>query len=314
MIYKPEKNAHPAVSKPVFDGAGRRQQTNRGEGMTDDEAPETQRNEHPHEDRCYTRGRLRDEFRMKPAPGAEPVRMYKNPYGGKYGVWRLADCIPMRDKRPQTEKQQLASARLGLQAKMKSERGRSAMLAHSWLSLDPLFLDTETTGLGNTAQALEIGLVNSQGETVYHTRLKPTVSIEPGAAAVHGISEAELADAPSWPDIATQLQHHIGLRPLVIFNADFDMRIMKQTAAAHNDPASWLDTLKVYCAMRLSAGYYGATNRYSTISLASAASQAGLNWSGPEHSAVADAVMTAGVVRNIAEYWQVLQRDLRDVS
>ncbi|EOG6096646.1 hypothetical protein ACLF3J_004586, partial [Salmonella enterica subsp. enterica serovar Enteritidis] len=24
---------------------------------------------------------------MKPAPGAEPVRMYKSPYGGKYGVW-----------------------------------------------------------------------------------------------------------------------------------------------------------------------------------------------------------------------------------
>ncbi|EPA8934257.1 hypothetical protein ACQ77W_004488, partial [Salmonella enterica subsp. enterica serovar Enteritidis] len=22
---------------------------------------------------------------MKPAPGAEPVRMYKSPYGGKYG-------------------------------------------------------------------------------------------------------------------------------------------------------------------------------------------------------------------------------------
>ncbi|EBX5888668.1 hypothetical protein DP761_22265 [Salmonella enterica subsp. enterica] len=68
-----------------------------------DEAPRA-------EDKCYTRGRLRDEFRMKPAPGAEPVKMYKNPYGGKYGVWRLADCIPMRDKRPQTEKQQLASA------------------------------------------------------------------------------------------------------------------------------------------------------------------------------------------------------------
>ncbi|HFW0075343.1 TPA: hypothetical protein ACIARG_004692, partial [Salmonella enterica subsp. enterica serovar Saintpaul] len=31
---------------------------------------------------------------MKPAPGAEPVRMYKSPYSGKYGVWRLADCIP----------------------------------------------------------------------------------------------------------------------------------------------------------------------------------------------------------------------------
>ncbi|WP_425303891.1 exonuclease domain-containing protein [Salmonella enterica] len=267
-----------------------------------DEAPRA-------EDKCYTRGRLRDEFRMKPAPGAEPVKMYKNPYGGKYGVWRLADCIPMRDKRPQTEKQQLASARLGLQAKMKSERGRSAMLAHTWLSQDPLFLDTETTGLGNTVQALEIGLVNSQGETVYHTRLKPTVSIEPGAAAVHGISEAELADAPSWPDIAVQLRQHIGSRPLVIFNMDFDMRILKQTAAAHSDQADWLNALKVYCAMRLSARYYGATNRYGTISLASAASQAGLSWNGQAHSALADAVMTAGVVCDVAEYWRQLQRE-----
>lgn len=280
--------------------------------MNDEEDSAGPQNTPSPEDRCYTRGRLRDEFRMKPAPGAEPVRMYKNPYGGKYGVWRLADCIPMRDKRPQTEKQQQASARLGLQAKMKSERGLSAMLAHTWLSRDPLFLDTETTGLGNTAQALEIGLVNARGETVYHTRLNPTVSIEPDAAAVHGISEAELADAPSWPDVAAQLQLHIGSRPLVIFNMDFDMRILKQTAAAHNDPARWLNALKVYCAMRLSARYYGATNRYGTISLGSAASQAGLSWNGQAHSALADAVMTAGVVRDIASYWSQLQREAQN--
>ena len=29
-------------------------------------------------DRCFTKGRLRDEFRMKPAPGAEPVKWYKS--------------------------------------------------------------------------------------------------------------------------------------------------------------------------------------------------------------------------------------------
>ncbi|HCM1848021.1 TPA: 3'-5' exonuclease [Salmonella enterica subsp. diarizonae serovar 16:z10:e,n,x,z15] len=249
---------------------------------------------------------------MKPAPGAEPVRMYKSPYGGKYGVWRLADCVPMREVKPLTEKQRQAGARLGLQARMKSERGRFAMLAHTWLAMDPVFLDTETTGLDDTAQALEIGLVNSRGETIFETRLKPTVSIDPAAAAVHGISEAELADAPSWPDIAPQLQYHTGRRPLVIFNADFDTRILAQTAAAHNDPAGWLDTLTVHCAMRLAAGYYGPTNRYGTISLASAASQAGLNWSGRAHSAVADAVMTARVVSEIAEYWHLLQREMND--
>jgi hypothetical protein len=44
-------------------------------------------------DRCFTKGRLRDEFRMKPAPGAEPVKWYKSAYGGKYAVYRIADCV-----------------------------------------------------------------------------------------------------------------------------------------------------------------------------------------------------------------------------
>lgn len=264
------------------------------------------------EEKCYTRGRLRDEFRMKPAPGAEPVRWYKNGYGGKYGVYRLADCVPMQVKRPQTEKQQQASARLGLQARMKSLRGRSARLAHLWLIQEPLFLDTETTGLDAGAQALEIGLVNALGEKIFETRLKPTVSIDPAAAVVHGISDDELLRAPAWPDIAPLLQHHIGWRPLVIFNADFDTRILKQTAAAHNDPASWLDSLTVYCAMRLAAGYYGPTNRYGTISLSGAVSQAGLSRAGEAHSAVTDAVMTARVVNNIAGYWHELQCEMND--
>ncbi|EOV0239502.1 exonuclease domain-containing protein [Salmonella enterica] len=243
---------------------------------------------------------------MKPAPGTEPVRWYKNGYGSKYGVYRIADCVPLREKLPRTEKQRQAGDRLGLQARMKSERGRAARLAHTWLSQDPVFLDTETTGLDAGAQVLEIGLVNARGDLIYETRLKPTVSIDPAAAAVHGISEAMLADAPAWPDIAQQLQHHIDQRPLVIFNADFDTRILKQTAAAYNDPASWLDSLTVYCAMRLAAGYHGPTNRYGTISLASAVSEAGLNWNGRAHSAVADAVMTARVVSDIAEYWHQL--------
>lgn len=38
------------------------------------------------EDRCFSKGRLRDESRMKPAPGAEPVKWYKNTYGGRFAV------------------------------------------------------------------------------------------------------------------------------------------------------------------------------------------------------------------------------------
>lgn len=64
--------------------------------------------------------------------------------------------------------------------------------------------------------------------------------------------------------------------------------------------------------MELAAGYYGATNRYGTISLACAASQAGLTWEGQAHSAIADALMAAGVVNAIAAYHlELLQEQAR---
>lgn len=186
------------------------------------------------------------------------------------------------------------------------------MLAHTWLSQEPLFLDTETTGLDAAAEVLEIGLVDALGRIVYETRLKPTVSISPEATTVHGIDDTALVDAPCWPDVAERLQSHIGQRPLVIFNAGFDMHILRQTAAAHNDAADWLGSLTTHCAMLLSAGYFGATNRYGTISLANAVSQAGLVWTGQAHSAVTDAVMTAQVVNAIAEYYSQLQCEMRE--
>lgn len=64
----------------------------------------------------------------------------------------------------------------------------------------------------------------------------------------------------------------------------------------------------MYCAMELAAGYFGATNRYGTISLASAASQAALT-EGEAHSAIADARMTAGVVNAIAAYHLALLQE-----
>ncbi|MGM8766085.1 hypothetical protein ACS6L6_21730 [Enterobacter asburiae] len=92
------------------------------------------------EDECYTKEQLRDVFRMKPAPGKAPARVRKNPYGGQYGVWRVADCVPMCEKHCQTEKQREASVQLGQQARLRGERGWLAMLVrkensaatHAW--------------------------------------------------------------------------------------------------------------------------------------------------------------------------------------
>ncbi|KNF81344.1 hypothetical protein WQ78_25725 [Escherichia coli] len=57
---------------------------------------------------------------MKPAPGAEPVKWFKNTYGGWFAVYRIADCVPMREKRPLMNKQQLAGQRLSVLSRLKN--------------------------------------------------------------------------------------------------------------------------------------------------------------------------------------------------
>lgn len=133
-------------------------------------------------------------------------------------------------------------------------------------------------------------------------RLKPTVPIEEGAEAIHGIDMNSLADAPSWPDITDELRRLLTGKPVVIFNAAYDMAILRQTACALGADTSWLTTVNNHCAMYLAAKFYGATNRWGTISLAAAVECAGVEWRGKSHSATGDAATTAAVVNAIADY------------
>lgn len=263
-------------------------------------------------DRCFSKGRLHDEFRMKPKPGALPVKWYRNGYGGMFGVYRIADCMPIRDRARThaTEKQQRAWATLALNAKLRSNRAVASGIARTWLQEAPLFLDTETIGLDCDAQIIELAVADAGGNVLLETRLRPTVAVEPEALAVHGIDDAALANAPSWPDIATEVQQHLRGRVVVMFNADFDSRMVRQTAAAFGPPARWWREVDARCAMYLAADTFRPTNRYGTISLAEATAYAGVTWARPAHSAAADALATAGLVKAIAAIRAGLEQKL----
>jgi len=254
------------------------------------------------EDRCFSVSRLRDEFRMKPAPGVDPVKMYKSPYGGKYGVYRIAECVPMRAKVDRTEKQVEAGKKLGRLALLNSARGKGAATAfHLVEALNAVFLDTETTGLGSAAEAIEIGVTDATGTILLDVRLYPTCTIDEEAAQVHGITLEQLIAAPNWLTIEKDLREPLSGRPVVIFNESFDRRILQQTARAHGDPAEWIAGLDITCAMKLAAKCYGATNKYGTISLTNAVLAAGVQWAGKPHSATGDAATTANIVHAMAD-------------
>ncbi|MCZ2441830.1 MAG: DNA polymerase III subunit epsilon [Burkholderiales bacterium] len=92
-----------------------------------------------------------------------------------------------------------------------------------------VFLDTETTGLDADKgdRIVEIGCVEMverrlSGRTL-HLYLNPGRSSHPEALKVHGLSDAFLADKPTFADVAGQLLDFVRGAELVIHNAAFDV-------------------------------------------------------------------------------------------
>ena len=255
-------------------------------------------------DRSFSKNRLKNELRLKPKPDAEPVKELKNRFGTWCKIYRVADCVPMRmpAEQPAQSPAQIAQRqRFGRESYLKSRRGKAGARAADWLAGDTVFLDTETTGLGADDQIVEIAITDLVGAVVFESLVRPTVPVGAEAANVHGITDAELASAPAWPGIADQVRDAVQGKTVVIFNEDFDGRMLAQTADAHGARPRWVDQIKSVCAMQLAADYYGATNRYGTISLANALDAAGIGRVGDAHRASGDAASTAALVKAISE-------------
>lgn len=197
-----------------------------------------------------------------------------------------------------------------LKAKLNSKEAKTSSKAVRWLDENPLFLDTETTGLDDQAQIIELAISDAQGTILLETKLRPSVSIDPEAEDVHGLTIEFLANAPTWPEVSDQVRKILCGRALVIFNADFDTRMFRQTAAAYGESVKWVSELKTHCAMYLAADAFGPTNRHGSISLADAVDFAGVTWRGAAHGAVADTLATVDLVQAIGSIRRDLETEL----
>ncbi len=106
-----------------------------------------------------------------------------------------------------------------------------------------VILDTETTGLNsdNGDRIVEIGcveLVNhvATGAT-YHQYVNPERPMPDEAFQIHGLSEAFLSEFPIMSDIIDKFLEFIGVAPLVIHNAEFDLRFLNAELARLDKPA-----------------------------------------------------------------------------
>ena len=169
-------------------------------------------------------------------------------------------------------------------------------LCQNWLRRKALFLDTETTGLDEQAEVVELAILDHQGRPVWEGLIRPTVPITPTLTAIHGISNEMVADAPTWADVHNEIGEVISGRLIVAYNAEFDRRIIRQTCALHGlpeHPAEWA------CAMQM---YQDHTGNHRWIKLIEAAKQCGVYPIGQVHQATTDALMCLHIVKRIASF------------
>lgn len=103
-------------------------------------------------------------------------------------------------------------------------------------------LDTETTGLDPKTghRIIEIGCVEMRERRLtgnnLHLYLQPDREIDPGAMAVHGITNEYLIDKPRFADISAQLKDYLLGAELIIHNADFDVGFLEHEFRLCNEP------------------------------------------------------------------------------
>lgn len=178
--------------------------------------------------------------------------------------------------------------------------------AQYWLK-NCKILDTETTGLDDKAEIIEISAIDQDGTILIDTLVKPTMPIPTEATKVHGITNEMVADAPSWPEIHDEVISLFSGAPVVIYNKDYDLRLINQTAAKHNLSSKYLCHdlyLSSHCAMLEYAQFYGEWAEYKTQykwqSLIKAAQQQSIELDGQAHRALFDCRMTLEVIKVMA--------------
>jgi DNA polymerase III subunit epsilon len=97
---------------------------------------------------------------------------------------------------------------------------------------DWVILDTETTGLGLIDEVIQVAALAPDGSALFDSLVMPTRTepIAREATAVHGLTLEMLAGAPTYPALAPRLEAAVGARRVIAYNAEYDQRLLNQTA------------------------------------------------------------------------------------
>ena len=162
---------------------------------------------------------------------------------------------------------------------------------------DFIVLDTETTGLKNDDEIIQLAVLEPRTmKPLIDTRVKPTKSIAKEATAVHGLTNHDVLDAPTFDKLYPELETIFNRSSqVVIYNAAYDIRMLSQSRKPYGLPPFSIETdpSRVTCAMEIFSSYVGDWNgrkgdfQWQKLPLA-------------QHRPIQDCISTLNVLRRMA--------------
>jgi DNA polymerase-3 subunit epsilon len=155
-----------------------------------------------------------------------------------------------------------------------------------------VILDTETTGLGNRDEIIQLAVIDLYGKTLFNENMRPTTkkTISKDASVIHGLTMEVLANCPIFRDFEKSLEKAIGRKNIITYNAKYDMRMYKQT---YKQAGGFLPSGEWICAMLEYAKFVGEWNDY----------YGNYKWQkleGGDHTALGDCLVTLELIRSMA--------------
>lgn len=161
------------------------------------------------------------------------------------------------------------------------------------MGLDRFYVvDVEGNG-GSPPEIVEMAIIELDGlvptDHRRHWLVQPEQPIQPSAARIHGITDADLAGAPAIEDIAEDILDWLSGSAIVGHNVRIELEIIARSLDGWR-PSSAIDTLKLAKNLRPGLQSYGLENLGRKFGLAEKAAE--LTGRG-HHSALYDATLTA---------------------
>ena len=204
------------------------------------------------------------------------------------------------------------------------EQAQAQMAFNEWNERDDIvILDTETTGL--YGEICEISVINRNGDVLFDSLVKPTEPISEQSTNIHGITNEMVAEAASWPEVWEKLYPIIKDKLILIYNDEFDVRLMKESFYHWEDELGQervdelielIDELDTDCVMRTYAQLIGSER---WVKLTQACGYA------TEHRALSDCKATLDVIKKcykpeftqkdfeLVKWWDELEKTSRRI-